>query len=87
MFCFLLSLGAACGNVCPSLPDQGHDAQLLGDFLERGVFREPLEGVDHSLLIRHGLDITASEGSVQEARPTAALDEQVERAAGCDILR
>src|SRR3990172_5691544 len=73
MFCFLLSLGAACGNVCPSPPDGRHDAQLLGDFLERGVLREPLESVYHSLLIRHGVDTTASQGPVQEARSSPAF--------------
>ena len=53
MFCFLLSLGAACGNVRPPAPDGRHDAQLLADFLERGVLRESLESVYHGLLIRH----------------------------------
>jgi len=70
MFRFFLSLGAACGNVCASAPDRRHDAQLLGDFLERGVLREPLKSVDHGLFIRHGLDSTASEGPMQEARPS-----------------
>ena len=99
MFCFLLSLGTACGNVCPSAPDGRHDAQLLGDFRERGVLREPLESVDHGLLIRHGVDTTASQGPVQEARltqdrsvagpaPTTLLNQQ-DRNAGAvwDTLR
>ena len=66
MFCFLLSLGAACGNVRPSAPDGRHDAQLLADFLERGVLRESLESVYHGLLIRHELDTTRSHGQAQE---------------------
>jgi hypothetical protein len=66
MFCFVLSLGAASGNVRPSAPDGRHDAQFLADFLERGVLRESLESVYHGLLIRHDFDTTASQGLVQE---------------------
>ncbi len=65
-----MSLGAACGNVPPSPPDGRHDAQLLGDFLERGVLRESLESIDHGLLIRHEVHTTASEGPPQEASST-----------------
>ncbi len=66
MFRFRLSLGAARGNVRPPAPDGRHDAQLLADFLERGVLGEPLESVDHRLLIRHNLDTTVSLGPAQE---------------------
>ncbi len=66
MFRFRLSLGAACGNVRPSATDGRHDAQLLADFLERGVLRESLESVYHGLLIRHELDTTRSQGQAQE---------------------
>ncbi len=72
MFCFLLSLGAACGNVCPSAPDGRHDAQLLADFLERGTLRQSLESVDYGLLVHHEVDTTASEGPVQEASSLVA---------------
>ena len=53
MFCFLLRLGVAGGNVRPSTPDGRHDAQLLSDILERGVLRESLESIYHRLLICH----------------------------------
>ena len=68
MFCFLLSFGAARGNVRPSAPHGRHDAQLLADFLERGVLRESLKSVYHRLLIHHELDTTVSQGTGQEAR-------------------
>ena len=66
MFRFFLSPGAACGNVGASAPDGCHDAQLLGDFLDRDILRKPLESVDHGLLVRHGFDDTASEHHGQE---------------------
>jgi hypothetical protein len=61
----LLSFRAARGNVCASATNGRHDAQFLGDFLERGILRKPLESVYHCLLVRHGLNITASVGPVQ----------------------
>ena len=64
MFCFLLSLGAARGNVRPSGPDGRHDAQFLADFLQRGVLRESLQSVNHCLLIRHKTDTIISLGPV-----------------------
>ena len=82
MFRFFLSLGAACGNVRPSAPDGRHDAQLLGDFLERSVLREPLESVHHGLLIGHGLDSTASQRPLQEARSSVARSSEVEAFSG-----
>jgi hypothetical protein len=50
---FFVSLGAAGRDVRPSLPDGRHDAQLLGNFIERGVLRESLERVEYGLLVRH----------------------------------
>ena len=83
MFCFLLSLGAACGNVCPSAPDRRHDTQLLADFLQRDVLRESLKSVKHRLLIRHKLDTTfplfqrKRRGLANSSQPTANSERQI----------
>jgi len=53
-FYLFLSLNAACGNVGAPAPDGRIDAQLLGDFVDRGILRKPLESVDHGLFVRHG---------------------------------
>jgi hypothetical protein len=54
---FFVSLAAAGGDVRPSLPDGRHDAQLLRNFIERGVLRKSLECVEYGLLVRHGRKI------------------------------
>jgi len=53
VFRLVLSFYAARGNVCASAAHRCHDAQLFGDFLERGSLREPLESVEHGLFISH----------------------------------
>ena len=40
-FRFLLSLCAACGDVCASTANRRHDAQLFGDFLKGANLEEP----------------------------------------------
>jgi len=53
VFCFLLSLCVACGNVCASAANRRHNAQLFGDFLKGGSLGEPLQSVEDGLFIGH----------------------------------
>jgi hypothetical protein len=47
----LVRPGATGGDVRPPAPNRSHDAQLLGDFIQRGVLGESLQGIQHRLLV------------------------------------
>lgn len=54
-----MSLGVTCDDIRSSLPNSGHDAQFLGDFIQRSVFRQSLQGVNDGLFVCHGSEVNA----------------------------
>ncbi len=65
-----MGLGAPGSDVRTSAGNGRHDVKLLCNLLKRGNFWEPVERVDHSLLVGHGQKIPpgGSEGKKRLAK-------------------
>ena len=56
---FLVGLGAAGSDIGTPAPNRRHDAQFLGNFLQRDILGKPLKGVNYGLFVRHRENSTA----------------------------
>ncbi len=62
-----MGLGVSGGDISTSSPDSRHDAQLFGNFVERGILRESLKCIEYSLLIRHDRSLPCFDSGLKSA--------------------
>lgn len=55
---FLVGLRPAGNHIGTPTPDGSHNAEFLGDLLERSVLGEPLKSVSHGFLISHNTKLS-----------------------------
>jgi hypothetical protein len=49
-----MAFSTAGGHISAAAPNGSHEAQLLGNLVQRGLLGKPLQGVHYSLFVRHG---------------------------------